>query len=102
MKSAHDMPFGAALTPAGPRFAIWAPSANAAEVSARHGGKITTHTDLDDFLNDPNLHAVSIDGQYGEHDVVVMTMDWPDLRERSSMASPPFAFCSQGKFRGKC
>ncbi|HUS34857.1 MAG TPA: Gfo/Idh/MocA family oxidoreductase, partial [Verrucomicrobiae bacterium] len=33
---------------------------NAAEVSARHGGKITTHTDLDDFLNDPNLHAVSI------------------------------------------
>lgn len=33
---------------------------NAAEVSARHGGKITTHTDLDDFLSDPNLHAVSI------------------------------------------
>lgn len=33
---------------------------NASEVSARHGGKITTHTDLDDFLNDPNLHAVSI------------------------------------------
>ena len=33
---------------------------NAAEVSARHGGKITTHPDLDDFLNDPNLHAVSI------------------------------------------
>jgi malto-oligosyltrehalose trehalohydrolase len=32
MKSAHDMPFGAALTPAGARFAIWAPSANAAEV----------------------------------------------------------------------
>ena len=33
---------------------------NAAEVSARHGGKITTHTDFDDFLNDPNLHAVSV------------------------------------------
>lgn len=33
---------------------------NAAEVSARHGGRITTHTDLDDFLNDPNLRAVSI------------------------------------------
>jgi predicted dehydrogenase len=33
---------------------------NAAEVNARHGGKITTHTDLDDFLKDPNLHAVSI------------------------------------------
>ena len=33
---------------------------DAHEVSARHGGKITTHTDLDDFLNDPNLHAVSI------------------------------------------
>ena len=33
---------------------------NGAEVSARHGGKITTHTDLDDFLNDPNLHAVSV------------------------------------------
>ena len=33
---------------------------NAAEVSARHGGKITTHPDLDDFLSDPNLHAVSI------------------------------------------
>lgn len=33
---------------------------NAAEVSAKHGGKITTHTDLDDFLSDPNLHAVSI------------------------------------------
>jgi predicted dehydrogenase len=33
---------------------------NAAEVSARHGGKITTHTDFDDFLNDPNLQAVSV------------------------------------------
>jgi predicted dehydrogenase len=33
---------------------------NAAELSARHGGKITTHTDLDQFLNDPNVHAVSI------------------------------------------
>lgn len=33
---------------------------NAGEVSARHGGKITTHTDLSEFLNDPSLHAVSI------------------------------------------
>ena len=33
---------------------------NAAELSARHGGKITTHTNLDDFLSDENLHAVSI------------------------------------------
>jgi maltooligosyltrehalose trehalohydrolase len=32
MKSAHDMPFGAALTPDGSRFAIWAPSAGRAEV----------------------------------------------------------------------
>ena len=32
MKSAHDMPFGAALTPDGARFAIWAPSADGAEV----------------------------------------------------------------------
>ena len=33
---------------------------DAAEVSARHGGKISYHTDLDEFLNDPDLHAVSI------------------------------------------
>jgi predicted dehydrogenase len=33
---------------------------NAAELSARHGGKIATHTNLDDFLADENLHAVSI------------------------------------------
>jgi malto-oligosyltrehalose trehalohydrolase len=32
MKSAHDMPFGAALTPGGVRFAIWAPSAEDALV----------------------------------------------------------------------
>jgi malto-oligosyltrehalose trehalohydrolase len=32
MKSAHDMPFGAALTPDGVRFAIWAPSAEGAQV----------------------------------------------------------------------
>src|SRR5262245_62107595 len=32
MKSAHDMPFGASLTPAGVRFAIWAPSVERAEV----------------------------------------------------------------------
>ena len=32
MKSAHDMPFGASLTPAGVRFAIWAPSVDRAEV----------------------------------------------------------------------
>lgn len=35
-------------------------SLNPAEVSAKHGGKITTHTDLNEFLDDPNLHAVSI------------------------------------------
>ncbi len=40
---------------------------NAAELSARHGGTITTHTDLDDFLNDPNLHAVSICSYPQEH-----------------------------------
>lgn len=33
---------------------------DAAEVSAKHGGKITCHTDLAEFLNDPELHAVSI------------------------------------------
>jgi malto-oligosyltrehalose trehalohydrolase len=32
MKSAHDMPFGAALTRDGVRFAIWAPSAEAAQL----------------------------------------------------------------------
>jgi malto-oligosyltrehalose trehalohydrolase len=32
MKSAHDMPFGAALTPDGVRFAIWAPSVDSAQV----------------------------------------------------------------------
>jgi len=32
MKSAHDMPFGASLTSAGARFAIWAPSVAGAEV----------------------------------------------------------------------
>jgi malto-oligosyltrehalose trehalohydrolase len=32
MKSAHDMPFGAAPTPDGVRFAIWAPSADGAQV----------------------------------------------------------------------
>jgi malto-oligosyltrehalose trehalohydrolase len=32
MKSAHDMPFGAALTSDGVRFAIWAPSAEGAQV----------------------------------------------------------------------
>ncbi|HEX7238609.1 MAG TPA: malto-oligosyltrehalose trehalohydrolase, partial [Gammaproteobacteria bacterium] len=32
MKSAHDMPFGAALTADGARFAIWAPSASGAQV----------------------------------------------------------------------
>ena len=31
MKSAHDMPFGAALTDDGVRFAIWAPSVDGAE-----------------------------------------------------------------------
>lgn len=31
-----------------------------AEVSARHSGKISCHTDLDEMLNDENLHAVSI------------------------------------------
>ena len=33
MKSAHDMPFGASLTPDGARFAIWAPSVDGAQVS---------------------------------------------------------------------
>lgn len=31
-----------------------------AEISTRHGGKITCHTDLDEMLGDDNLHAVSI------------------------------------------
>ncbi len=31
-----------------------------ADLSAKHGGKISAHTDLDEFLNDPSLHAVSI------------------------------------------
>lgn len=30
------------------------------ELSARHGGTISTHTSLDEFLADENLHAVSI------------------------------------------
>ena len=33
---------------------------NAAEVSARHGGKITCYTDLAQMLADPAIHAVSI------------------------------------------
>jgi predicted dehydrogenase len=33
---------------------------NAAELSARHGGKISTHTNLDDLLSAEDLHAVSI------------------------------------------
>jgi hypothetical protein len=32
MKSAHDMPFGASLTPAGAKFAIWAPSVSSAQL----------------------------------------------------------------------
>lgn len=33
---------------------------NNAELSARHGSPITAHTSLEQFLDDPNLHAVSI------------------------------------------
>lgn len=33
---------------------------NSGELSARHGGKISSHTSLEYFLSDPNLHAVSI------------------------------------------
>ena len=33
---------------------------NSAEVSAKYGGKITTYTDLNQMLADPNIHAVSI------------------------------------------
>ena len=33
---------------------------NSGELSARHGGKIFSHTSLGYFLSDPNLHAVSI------------------------------------------
>src|SRR5258708_38749852 len=33
---------------------------DSAELSARHGGKITAYTDLDRMLADPNLHIVSI------------------------------------------
>jgi predicted dehydrogenase len=40
---------------------------NATELSARHGSKITTHTDLDDFLSDPDLHAVSVCGYPQDH-----------------------------------
>ena len=31
-----------------------------AEVSAKHGGRIRTYTDLDEMLADPDLHAVSV------------------------------------------
>jgi predicted dehydrogenase len=33
---------------------------NSAELSAKHGGKISSHTSLESFLSDPNIHAVSI------------------------------------------
>ena len=33
---------------------------SAAEVSAKHGGKIRTYTDLDEMLAAPNIHAVSV------------------------------------------
>ncbi len=33
---------------------------NAGEVSAKHGGKIRTYTDLDEMLGDPDIHAVSV------------------------------------------
>ena len=33
---------------------------NAAEVSAKHGGKIRTYTDLDEMLADASIHAVSV------------------------------------------
>jgi predicted dehydrogenase len=33
---------------------------NAAELSAKHGGKIATYTDLAQMLADPNLHIVSV------------------------------------------
>jgi predicted dehydrogenase len=40
---------------------------DSAEISARHGGKITCYTDLSKMLADPNLHAVSICSYPAEH-----------------------------------
>lgn len=37
------------------------------EVSARHGTKITCHTDLDYMLSDPDLHVVSVCGYPQNH-----------------------------------
>ncbi len=35
-------------------------SLNATELSAKYGSNITTYTDLDEMLADPNIHAVSV------------------------------------------
>lgn len=40
---------------------------DSAELSAKHGGKITTYKDLSEMLADPNLHVVSITGYPYEH-----------------------------------
>lgn len=40
---------------------------NSAELSARHGGSITTYTDLDALLKRPDIHAVSICSYPSQH-----------------------------------
>lgn len=40
---------------------------NSAEISARHGGKITCYTDLSKMLADPDLHIVSICSYPADH-----------------------------------
>src|SRR5215471_8145612 len=40
---------------------------NAAELSAKHGGRITIYNDLDEMLADPAIHVVSVCGFPSDH-----------------------------------